>query len=134
MVKQITIYSTCQGEGISHYLKHYFPEDNFNVIRNYNIVLSNQPNEIESFINLLTNTNIFIYQQMPMKWGIYSTDLSVENNLLSYLPNNCIKIVIPYVFADWYWGLKKHCYGIRHMNLIQYVKNLKTILNIIINK
>lgn len=37
MVKQITIYSTCQGGGISYYLKYYFPEDNFNVIKNYNI-------------------------------------------------------------------------------------------------
>ena len=44
---------------------------------------------------------------MPMKWGIYSTDLSVENNLLTYLPNNCIKIAIPYVFADWFWGIER---------------------------
>jgi hypothetical protein len=42
-----------------------------------------------------------------MKWGIYSTDLTLENNLLIYLPSNCIKIVIPYVFADWYWGIGK---------------------------
>jgi hypothetical protein len=42
---------------------------------------------------------------MPKKWGVYSTDLSIENNILSYLPKNCIKIVIPYVYADWLWGL-----------------------------
>ena len=39
MVKQITFYSTCQGEGIATYLKYYFPEDNFSIIRNYQLVL-----------------------------------------------------------------------------------------------
>jgi hypothetical protein len=107
MVKEITIYSTCQCHGISYYLKYYLPEANFNMIKNYSLVLSNQYTELENFRNILSNTNIFIYQEMPMKWGMYSTDLSVENNLLIYLPNNCIKIAIPYVFADWFWGIEK---------------------------
>ena len=106
-MKQITIYSTCQGESICNYLKLYFPNDNFNVIRNYQIVLNKNIEDIINFRNLLKNTSIFIYQHMPIKWGIFSTDLSVENNILNYLQNNCIKISIPYVFADWYWAIGK---------------------------
>ena len=106
-MKQITIYSTCQGDGICHYLKLYFPNDNFNIIRNYQLILNKQSQEINNFRNLLQNTSIFIYQHMQAKWGIYSTDLSINNNILKYLPNNCIKIIIPYVFADWYWGIGK---------------------------
>ena len=104
-MKQITIYSTCQGDGIHHYLKRYFPQDNFSIIRNYQLILNENIQEIDNFRNLLTNTSIFIYQEMPKKWGIYSTDLSVENNILNYLPSNSIKIIIPYVFGDWYWGI-----------------------------
>ena len=104
---QITIYSTCQGDAISFYLKKYFPTGIFSVIRNYQLVLQNNIIELQSFRELLNNTSIFIYQEMPTKFGIYSTDLSVENNILSYLPNNCIKIVIPYVYADWYWGINE---------------------------
>jgi hypothetical protein len=102
---QITIYSTCQGEAIKFYLTKYFPTGIFSVIRNYYLVLHNNINDLQSFRQLLNNTSIFIYQEMPAKFGIYSTDLSVENNILSYLPDNCIKIIIPYVYADWYWGL-----------------------------
>jgi len=106
-MKHITIYSTCQGEGIRHYLQRYFPNDIISVIRNYQLVLYRYEHEINNFRQLLQTTNIFIYQEMPVKWGIYSTDLSVENNILSYLPNDCIKISISYVFADWYWAIGK---------------------------
>jgi hypothetical protein len=106
-MKQITCYSTCQGGGIYHYLNPYFPEDNFTLICNYHLVRDKKLNEYEDFKNILSYTNIFIYQEMPKKWGIYSTDISVEDNILSYLPHNCVKIVIPYIFADWYWGISK---------------------------
>jgi len=104
---QITIYSTCQGIALKFYLDKYFPTDIISVVRNYQLVLHNNINDLQSFRELLNNTSIFIYQEMPAKFGIYSTDLSLENNILSYLPNNCIKIVIPYVYADWYWGISK---------------------------
>lgn len=104
---QITLYSTCQGTLISQYLKKYFINDNFNVIKNYQLVLYKKDDEIANFRNILQNTNIFIFQEMPKKWGEYSTDLSVENNILSFIPINCITIKIPYVYADWYWGIGK---------------------------
>jgi len=99
---QVTIYSTCQGDGLVHYLKQLLPNGyTFYVIRNYQIVA--HAGEIP--INLLNNTNIFIYQEMGNKWGIYSTCDSVENNILSHLPHNCKKIIIPYVYATWQWGI-----------------------------
>ena len=105
-MNNIVIYATCQGDGIKNYIKYYFPKSNINVIRNYQLVLSNG-NKLQDFRNLLQKTNIFIYQEMPRKWGSYSTDLSVEDNLLNYVSNDCIKITIPYVYADWFWGIGK---------------------------
>lgn len=103
----ITIYSTCQGEGIKHYLRYYIKSDSIVVVRNYQLVFNKNPNELDNFRRLLRDTTIFIYQEMPTKWDVYSTDSSVKNNVLSYLPNQCIKIAIPYVFASWYWGIGK---------------------------
>ena len=102
----ITIYSTCQGIAIMYYLKkYYFPKYEFNIIHNYQIVL--HKSDISAFRELLKNTSIFIYQEMPAKWDIYSTDLSVNDNILSYLNVDCEKIIIPYIYADWYWGINK---------------------------
>lgn len=99
----VTIYSTCQGEGIKHYLGYYFNIQNIIVIHNYSMVKNK---EIIN-INLLKNTDIFIYQDMPSKWGIYSTDENIKNNILSYLKKECIKISIPYVYCDWLWSVGK---------------------------
>lgn len=96
----IVIYATCHGMGLRHYLK-YFLDANIELIFNYSSIAFN--NEIDH--DLLSKADIFIYQPMPAKWGKYSTDLSVKNNVLSYLSDKCIKITIPYVYAEWLWGL-----------------------------
>jgi hypothetical protein len=101
-IMQITIYSTCQGDGLVHYLKLVVPSNyNFTVIRNYQLILNNDCIPI----NILNNTDVFIYQEMGSKWGIYSTCDSVDNNILSHLPNKCKKIIIPYVYASWQWAI-----------------------------
>ena len=99
----ITIYATCQGEGIKYYLKYYIPQSNINVIHNYTHIYTN--NDIN--YNILKNTDLFIYQHLDKKWGKFSTDLSVKNNVLSYLPNTIPKITIPYIYCDWIWALGK---------------------------
>ena len=101
----ITLYSTCQGDGIRSYLKYYFkkPHHEINIIHNYKLVL----NKENINYDLLKKTNIFIYQEMPPKWGKYSTDSTVKNNILTHLNDNCIKITIPYVFIDWLWSLSR---------------------------
>lgn len=103
----IVIYSTCQGMCIKFYIQKYFPKSTINVIKNYQIVLENNKKQLKEFINLLQKADIFIYQHMPKKWGIYSTDITVNDNICNYIPSNCIKITIPYIYADWLWGLGK---------------------------
>ena len=107
MYMKLVIYSTCQGSGLAHYLKHYLKDYKIKVFHNYKLVLKQNKDWLKEFRNWLKETKIFIYQEMPSKWKEYSTDLSVKNNLLTYLPKDCIKIVIPYVYAEWFWGLGK---------------------------
>ena len=40
----ITLYSTCQGDGIRSYLKYYFkkPHHEINIIHNYKLVLNKE--------------------------------------------------------------------------------------------
>ena len=53
----VTIYSTCQGEGIKHYLGYYFNIQNIIVIHNYSMVKNK---EIIN-INLLTKKYRYFY-------------------------------------------------------------------------
>ena len=102
----ITIYSTCQGAAIQYYLKKYFyTSANFNLIQNYFLILNKNPSELTNFRKILSTTSIFIYQEIHPKYDVYSTDTNIENNILSFLPQNCKKIVIPYIYADWLWGI-----------------------------
>jgi hypothetical protein len=98
----IVIYATCHGIGIKHYL-NYFLNVNIELIFNYSSIAFNK--EID--YNIIKNADIFIYQPIPAKFGKYSTDLTVENNILNYISDKCIKITIPYVYAEWLWGLGK---------------------------
>lgn len=44
---------------------------------------------------------------MPSKWNEFSTDASIKNNILSHLPNEYTKIIIPYVYSEWLYGINK---------------------------
>ena len=44
---------------------------------------------------------------MPSKWNLWSTDVNVENNVLTHLSDNVKIITIPYVYSSWYWALAK---------------------------
>lgn len=83
----IIIYSTCQGDGIKYYLDKYFSNNyNIKVIRNYSLII----NKSYLPIDLIKNADICIYQNMPSKWGRYSTEntdiyenINFEKNLFS---------------------------------------------------
>ena len=75
-MNQITIYSTCQGNGIKHYIKDYFSNYKINVIFNYQLVRDKNMNDLNNFRSLLKNTDIFIYQEMPKKDTIDYIDFS----------------------------------------------------------
>jgi hypothetical protein len=91
--------------GISYFLKKFFTSINVKVFihsfQNYVMLV----NEHELPIDILKTADIFLYQPIDLKWGIYSTDISIENNILSYLNKNCIKISFPYIYNSSYWAL-----------------------------
>ena len=98
----ITFYSTCQGEAICETLKKSLGDEHiYNVIRNYQFILE----QCALPINILEKTDIFIYQEIGPSNGVYSTCNNIENNIVSYLPKICKKIIIPYVHASWLWGV-----------------------------
>jgi hypothetical protein len=137
----ITIYSTCQGHGIMHYLQkflNYNCKNNnyrFNII--HNCYLIENPILKDNIIEELKKTDIFIYQKMNKKWGILSTDKTVENSIGSYIPTNCKHIIIPYIYVSWLWSIGKSLIGDTTLkytndNIIINLKknyNLDTILS-----
>jgi hypothetical protein len=66
IVNQITIYATCQGDGINHYIENYlsnFDNIRYNVIKNYQLISKGEnANDLNIFRHLLKKTDIFIYQ------------------------------------------------------------------------
>lgn len=72
IICKITIYATCQGGAICYYLKKYFPQANISIIENY--------------------------QEMPIKWGIYSKDYSNFDELTE---NDNINIICDWEFSTY---------------------------------
>ena len=59
-----------------------------NYIQTFSTIWNNQ----DLPINILNNADIFIYQPINVKYGKYSTDISIPNNILTHLNKNCIQI------------------------------------------
>ena len=53
----------------------------------------------------MKSADIFIYQPIDKKHGIYSTDTNIENNIMSYLSPKCKKISFPYIYNSALWIL-----------------------------
>ena len=98
---KILFYTNCAEWPIRYYLSRYYENIEYDSIPNYQFVDYNQEIPIEK----LQNADIFIYQEMNKKFGIRSTDLEVEDNLLTHLSNNCLKISIPYPYNNVNWIL-----------------------------
>jgi hypothetical protein len=60
-------------------------------------------------INIIEKADIFIYQPIDKKHGIYSTDITVDGNIMSYLPSNCKVISFPYIYNSSLWPLIPPC-------------------------
>jgi hypothetical protein len=59
-------------------------------------------------INVLNNCDIFIYQPIDKKHHIYSTENdNSTKNIISFLPNHCLKISFPYIYNSGIWGITK---------------------------
>ena len=98
--ENVCIYMNCQGNGIKYFLDKL---NLFNIthLENYKFIYEKR----DIPINLLKNTKIFIYQPIKSKNGIYSTDNNINGSIVSFLPESCIKISIPYIYNSALWCL-----------------------------
>lgn len=124
-MKKIIFYTGCQGLFTELYLKKILDElkikheiiklfnlriifrNQFNIFKGYNLELLkydyNKDIEVEEMYDILKQTDIFIYNPIHKNFGIYSTDLSVKNNILSKLNENCIKISFPFTYNQGFY-------------------------------
>lgn len=93
--KNLVFYTNCQGGiGINRLLCSKVNFKNVYYIETFSTIWNN--NELP--INILNNADIFIYQPINNKYGKYSTDIDIENNILTNLRKDCIKICFPYIY------------------------------------
>ena len=97
---KIVFYTNCQYKGLQYFLE-MFNKYTFDIIENYDIIKNKKPIPID----ILNQADIFIYQPIDKKHGIYSTLNEVENNICSYLPESCKKISFPYIYNSAFWIL-----------------------------
>jgi hypothetical protein len=88
--------------GIIHNLELNMKEISMCRITNYQYI----NNKINLPTNILNECDIFIYQPIDKRHGIYSTEKG-ENNIMSYLKPDCLKISFPYLYNSGIWGITK---------------------------
>jgi len=99
IIKNIVIYSNCQGNGISFFLKKIFPNSTINIINNYDIIWKKKKIDVTA----LQQADLFIFQPISETHGIYSTVPNTKNNIMSYLKTDCKTISFPYIYNDSLW-------------------------------
>jgi hypothetical protein len=97
----IVYYSNCQHLGIEYFLKKSINHGVVYHLENYSLIKK----QMEIPIDIIKKANIFIYQPIDKTHGIYSTDLSVKNNIMSYLSPECKTISFPYIYNSSLWIL-----------------------------
>ena len=126
----IVFYTNCQWRGIKPYLEKVYPEANFCILENYEII--NEKRKIN--YEILKKADIFIFQHIGKQHGLYSTNKDISGNILSYLREECVKISFPYIYNNSFWILIPPSHGddfigeVGNMNKyinIEPIKNLK---------
>ena len=120
-MKNILLYTSCQGNPFHYYFKKYVRENNLNVkitlifnilclCKKDKIVIVDTDNYIEQKYMkkiiipfdegkyLFEEADFFIYQEVPRAFKKYSTDPSIENNLMSLLKKDCKTISFPIIY------------------------------------
>tara|TARA_B110000208_G_C11775468_1_gene431866 strand:- start:1137 stop:1937 length:801 start_codon:yes stop_codon:yes gene_type:complete len=97
---KICFYSNCQFKGIHTYLSTKLDYD-YDHVENYILI----KNKRTIPVDILKSADIFIYQPIDSRHGIYSTDINIENNMMSYLSPKCKKISFPYIYNSALWIL-----------------------------
>jgi hypothetical protein len=94
----IVLYGNCQITiGINSYLD-YLGKYNIKILSSFNIIYGHTVLDIDLF----KNCDIFIYQPIDDRYGIYST-----NNILKYFKNDCILVSVPFIYMDSLFPLVK---------------------------
>jgi hypothetical protein len=97
-VPNIVLYANCQSKGIKVLLSQIV-DANYEEIANYVYIKE----KLDLPIEILKSADIFIYQPLATKHGIYSTDMSIENSICTYLSPHCKKISFPYMYNSGLW-------------------------------
>ena len=98
----IVYYSNCQYAGINYFLQISVPTY-YNIFHLENYGLIKEKKSIP--VDKLKEADIFIYQPIDKRHGIYSTDNTIENNIMSYLSPKCKTISFPYIYNSALWCL-----------------------------
>ncbi len=99
MKKICVIYANCQGSALLAFLqnhKAYNDKYENHLLENYQMIEKGLPLPIQ----LLRQTDLFIYQPIKSKHGQYATD-----HMQQHLPETCTKISFPYIYCDALWPL-----------------------------
>ena len=97
----LVFYTNCQCRGLFYFLQKHIDNLKVTHIENYSLI----KNKRQIQVNVLKQADIFIYQPIDKKHGAYSTDISVENNIMSHLSPNCKVISFPYIYNSALWVL-----------------------------
>ncbi len=93
--KNLVFYTNCQGGiGIRNLLSSKVKFKNVYYIETFSTIWNNE----ELPIDIINRADIFIYQPINSKYGKYSTDTNIPNNILTHLNTRCIKISFPYIY------------------------------------
>ena len=98
---KIILYGNCQADALRIVLRQQIPEEDMVCIQNYRMIDKQSPVNKEA----LRGADVFIYQPIDSKHGKYSTDPSVDENMLSNLSDHCLKISFPYIYNSGLWPL-----------------------------
>jgi len=131
MKKTIVIYSNCQGQAISELLKkldneftNEYDVDNIDYISNYQNIVDNTPLDYDK----LSNCDLFIYQPISSKHGIFATD-----KVKTVLKESCIQISFPYIYNYAFWEIlvfRRGDHNLSSINSEYIVINHEPIINL----
>ena len=126
----IVLWMDCRAGGLMYFLKNKI---NFNAYK-YEIHILGGFNEKKYLneknhnlpIDVLKNTDIFIYQFLDKQYLKYSTDpFNQKENVLSYLSDKCIKIGLHGVYMDCFWPITPDL----KENTLQVFDSIKNMTN-----
>ena len=95
----VVIYANCQGITLSSILSEIISNCKVSHIQNYTLIV----NKEKIPYDIIKKADVFIYQPIDSKHMLYSTDTNVENNILSYLKKDTLKISFPYIYNSALW-------------------------------